>query len=167
MSGMGGYGQKSEKMPKSLHLTYKLWRGGGSQPNEKMLFSFLFLFYEQAPPWCIFLSMPAEKKRRESCLFFVSSFFSCLKYCTICMVGQRLCIHSYTYIICFPGSITKNALFSGWIFHSAENNIWVILNFFQKFAEIFTSEGNLPPVLTKLAAYFATGTTGVVDTGGK
>jgi hypothetical protein len=51
------------------------------------------------------------------------------------------------------------------------------LIFFFKFAEIFASEGappvsttpvaNLPPALTTLAANFATGTAGVVDTSGK
>jgi hypothetical protein len=37
---------------------------------------------------------------------------------------------------------------------------------FRKFAEIFVSQG-APPVSTTPAPNFATGTTGVVDTGGK
>ena len=36
----------------------------------------------------------------------------------------------------------------------------------RKFSEIFASQG-APPVSTTLAAKFATGTSGVVDTGGK
>jgi hypothetical protein len=57
-----------------------------------------------------------------------------------------------------------------------ENNIWAI-SLFQKFAEMFASEGappvsttpmaNLPPVSTTPAANFATGTAGVVYTDGK
>jgi hypothetical protein len=49
---------------------------------------------------------------------------------------------------------------------SPENNIRVISIFFRKFAEIFAREA-APPVSTTQIGKFATGTTGVVDTGGK
>jgi hypothetical protein len=45
-----------------------------------------------------------------------------------------------------------------------ENNTGV--KFFRKFAEIFASQG-APPVSTTSAAYFATSSAGIVDTGGK
>jgi hypothetical protein len=46
------------------------------------------------------------------------------------------------------------------------NNLMVISNFFQKFAEIIASEG-APPVSMTPAANFVTSTVGVVDTNGK
>jgi hypothetical protein len=49
---------------------------------------------------------------------------------------------------------------------SPENIIRVISNFFEKISEIFVSQG-APPVSTKPAANFATGTAGVVATSGK
>ncbi len=58
-----------------------------------------------------------------------------------------------------------------------ENNTRVLSNFFQKFAEIFASQGapqvsttlvaTLPPVSVSLAANFATSSAGVVNTVGK
>ncbi len=75
------------------------------------------------------------------------------------------------------GTVSQDFLhqvFSLIIFPQAnENNIRVILNFFEKFGEIFASQGaplvsttlvaNLPRVSTTPAADFATGTAGVVD----
>ncbi len=68
------------------------------------------------------------------------------------------------------GTVSRDFLlpvfFTNHLPEALENNIRVISNFSQILAEIFDSPG-APSELTTPAANLATGTAGVVDTGGK
>ncbi len=121
-------------MPSTLHpphsdnkkttrevLTVQALEGWGEPTKRKNVVFFFYFCSMNRPHHGVYSSLCERRKKDEKVVFFCQKLFFLPKI-LYNIHGQRLCIHSYTCIICFPGSITKNALFSGWIFHSADHD---------------------------------------------